>query len=177
MAKLYGVVAKFEDAPELLGAARKAYQQGYRKMDAYSPFYIEGLADAIGFCHNNISLIFFVAGLVGGVGAFFMQYAIAKFDYPIIVAGRPFNSWPAFIPITFELTVLLSGVMGFIGMLVANGLPMPYHPVFNLPSFAASASRDRFFLCIEAGDAKFDLEGAKEFLRGLDALEVSEVEK
>ena len=177
MADIYGVMAEFEEADQLLEAGQKAYAEGYREMDAYSPFHIEGLADAVGFHRSRVSLVFLVAGIIGGVGAFFMQWAIAKLDYPINVGGRPLNSWPAWIPITFELTVLFSGVIGFIGLLIMNNLPMPYHPVFNVPSFSASASRDRFFLCIEARDPKFDLEQTRAFLSGLNPLEVSEVEK
>jgi len=177
VADIYGVMAEFEEADQLLEAGQKAYAEGYREMDAYSPFHIEGLADAVGFHRSRVSLVFLVAGIIGGVGAFFMQWAIAKLDYPINVGGRPLNSWPAWIPITFELTVLFSGVIGFIGLLIMNNLPMPYHPVFNVPSFSASASRDRFFLCIEARDPKFDLEQTRAFLSGLNPLEVSEVEK
>lgn len=173
---IYGVMAEFDEADQLLEAARKTYQEGYRMLDAYSPFDIEGLADAIGFHRSNVSLVFLLAGLIGCFGGFFLQYAIAVLDYPINVGGRPLNSWPAFIPITFELTVLCSGVAGFIGMLVMNSLPMPYHPVFNVPSFSACASRDRFFLCIESRDPKFDLEQTTTFLRGLNPREVSEVE-
>jgi hypothetical protein len=146
-------------------------------MDAYAPLHVEGLADAIGFHRSRVSLVFLLAGLAGGLGGFLLQYYIAKIDYPIIVGGRPLNSWPAFIPITFELTVLCAGVIGFIAMLAMNHLPTPYHPVFNNPSFQVHGSRDRFYLCIERADPKFDLEATKSFLLQLHPKEVSEIEQ
>lgn len=173
---LYGILAEFETAEALLNASRKAHAEGYRKMDAYAPLHIEGLADAIGFRRSRVPLVFLIAGLVGGIGGFLLQYYIAKIDYPIIVGGRPLNSWPAFIPITFELTILCAGVIGFIAMLVMNRLPTPYHPVFNNASFAAHASRDRFYLCIEAKDPQFDLETTRNFLLHLDPREVSQID-
>ncbi len=173
----HGFLAEFEDPEALLRASRQAYQEGYRRMDAYAPFHVEGLADAIGFHKSWVSLAFLIAGLTGGIGGFLLQLYIAKFDYPIIVGGRPLNSWPAFIPITFELTVLCAGVIGFIAMLAMNRLPTPYHPVFNDPSFAAHASRDRFYLCIEAEDPKFDSDGTRAFLLRLNPREVSQIEE
>lgn len=171
------MMAEFEDEEDLLQASRRAYREGYRRMDAYTPFHVEGLADAIGFHRSRVPLVFLIAGLAGGIGGFFLQYYIAKIDYPINVAGRPLNSWPAFIPISFELTVLCAGVIGFIGMLIMNRLPMPYHPVFSNPSFAAHAMRDRFYLCIESADPKFDMEGTRAFLSQLNPKEVAEIEK
>jgi hypothetical protein len=175
--KPYGILAEFENPDDLLSATRKAHQEGYRQMDAYAPFHIEGLSDALGFHRSRVSLVFLIAGLAGGIGGFFLQYYIAKFDYPIIVGGRPLNSWPAFIPITFELTVLCAGVVGFIGMLIMNRLPTPYHPVFNNPSFREHASSDRFYLCIQSDDPHFDVERTKNFLRQLNPKEVSELEE
>ncbi len=176
MSTVYGILAQFDTPAQLVSAAERAYAKGYRKMDAYSPFSVEGLADAIGFRRTSVPLVVLIGGIIGCIGGFILQYYIAKYDYPINVAGRPLNSWPAFIPITFELTVLLAALSAFFGMLALNGLPQPYHPVFNVPSFAASGSRDRFFLCIEAADAAFDLEQTRGFLESLGAREVSEVE-
>jgi hypothetical protein len=172
----YGILAEFEDADRLLDAARRAYREGYRRMDAYSPFHIEGLADAIGFHRSHVSLVFLVAALIGAIGGFLLEYYIAVIDYPINVAGRPLNSWPAFVPIMFELTVLCSGVAGFIAMLIMNRLPMPYHPVFNSDSFKEHAMSDRFYLGIESNDPKFDPNETKAFLQQLNAKEVSELE-
>jgi hypothetical protein len=174
---LYGILAEFEDADELLQAARKTYQEGYRKIDAYSPFHIDGLADGIGFHRSKMSLVFLLAALGGAIGGFFLQFYIAVFDYPINVAGRPLNSWPAFIPITFEMTVLCAGIVGFIAMLIMNHLPMPYHPVFNNESFTNHAMSDRFYLSVEAKDPKFDPERTKAFMRQLNPKEVYDVEE
>jgi len=173
---LYGVMAEFADSEGLLHAAREAYAAGYRKMDAYSPLPVDGLAEAIGFRRNLVSPLVLLAGISGACGGFGLMYWISTIAYPFNVAGRPMNSWPAYIPITFECTVLLAGLTAMIGMFALNGLPQPYHPVFNVPEFAR-ASTDRFFLCIEADDPKFDREGAKVFLTGLNPIEVTEVEK
>ncbi len=171
---IYGLMAEFEQPDHLLSAAEKAYQAGYRKMDAYSPFPIEGLAEAIGFHRNAVAPIVLIGGLVGCLTGFFLQYLIAVYDYPLNIGGRPLNSWPSFIPITFELTVLFGAFSALFGMLALNGLPMPYHPVFNVPGFAM-ASQNRFFLCIESADSAFDRGKTGEFLRTLQAREVSEV--
>ena len=174
---VYGLMAEFEGPEELLHAAQRAYGEGYRSMDAYSPFPVEGLADAIGFHKTAVPLVVLIGGLIGAFGGFMLQYYVAKIDYPINVGGRPLNSWPAFIPISFELTVLIASLFAFIGMLIMNGLPMPYHPVFNVPAFAASASNDRFFLCIDAHDPKFDRDATRSFLLQLNPKEVAEVER
>ncbi len=171
---IYGLMAEFDEPEQLLGAARKAYADGYRRMDAYTPFPIEGLAEAIGFHRNMVALIVLIGGIVGCLTGFFLQYYVAVINYPINVGGRPLNSWPAFIPITFELTVLFGALSAVLGMLALNGLPMPYHPVFNVPKFEL-ASRNRFFLCIESEDPRFDREKTSGFLRGLKAGSVSEV--
>ncbi len=168
-------MAEFEHPGELLLAAEKAYREGYRRMDAYTPFPIEGLAEAIGFRHTRLPLIVLIGGLVGCVAGFLMQYYLSAVDYPLNIGGRPFNSWPAFIPITFEVTVLVAALSAVLGMLALNGLPRPYHPVFNDPRFAM-ASRNRFFLCIEASDPKFDREQTKRFMEGLTTHGVSEVD-
>ncbi len=174
---LHGIMAEFEQPEQLLEAARRTYAAGYRKMDAYSPMPIEGLADAIGFTRNWVSVVVLVGGLAGCVGGFGLLWWIAMIAYPHNVGGRPFNSWPAFIPVTFECTVLLAALSAVIGMLMMNKLPMPYHPVFNVPEFSRRASIDRFFLCIEADDPMFDRARTRAFLQELNPEEVAEVEK
>src|SRR5579872_4918330 len=173
---LYGIMAQFREPEEVLEAANRAYAAGYRNMDAYSPMPIEGLAEAVGFRRNWVSPIVLLFGMCGCVGGFMLLWWITVVAYPHNVAGRPFNSWPAYIPITFEMMVLIPCLTAVIGMLAMNGLPEPYHPVFNVPEFQR-CSRDRFFLCIEATDPKFDVAGTRQFLEELHPLEVSEVEK
>lgn len=173
---LYGMMAEFGTPEELLAAARAAHQAGYRKMDAYSPFAVEGVAEAIGFSKTRVPLVVLIGGIVGGVAAYAMQWYSAVIDYPLNVGGRPLHSWPAFVPITFELTVLFAAIAGVIGMLAMNGLPKPYHPVFNVPEFKL-ASQTRFFLCIEADDQVFEPNEVREFFRSLGAISVREVEK
>jgi hypothetical protein len=175
-AGIFGLMAEFADPEALAEAARHAYAEGYRRMDAYSPFPIEGLAEAIGFHKNRLPLLVLIGGIAGCVGGFYLQYWASVIDFPINVGGRPFNSWPAFVPVTFELTILLAALTAVLGMLALNGLPMPYHPVFNVERFQL-ASRDRFFLCIEARDAKFDLARTRQFLESIDAQGVYEVER
>ncbi len=169
---LHGIMAEFEQPEQLLEAARRTYAAGYRKMDAYSPMPIEGLADAIGFTRNWVSVVVLVGGLAGCVGGFGLLWWIAMIAYPHNVGGRPFNSWPAFIPVTFECTVLLAALSAVIGMLMMNKLPMPYHPVFNVPGFGR-ATRDRFFLCVEARDPQY--ETARGFLESLGAMVIADV--
>ena len=173
---LHGVMAEFADPEALLAASHRAYAAGYRNMDAYTPMPVEGLAESIGFKKNYVSLAVLIAGLCGCIGGFSLMYWISVIAYPDNIGGRPFNSWPAYIPITFECTVLLAGLTAMISMFAMNGLPQPYHPVFNNPAFDR-ASQDRFFLCIEADDPKFDREETKFFLLQLNPIEVTEVEK
>jgi hypothetical protein len=170
----YGMMAEFDDPEHLVEATRHAYERGYRMMEAYTPFPVEGLADALGFRHNKIPAVVLIGGIVGGLGGFFMQWYSATLSYPIIVGGRPFNSWPAFIPITFEMTVLFASLAAVFGMLGLNGLPRPHHPVFNVPDFVL-ASRNRFFLCIQARDPKFELEAVRRFLEEHHPRAISEV--
>jgi hypothetical protein len=176
MATLHGVMAEFEHPEALVQAAQKTYAAGYRKLDAYSPFPIEGLSEAIGFHHDRLPLLVLIGGLCGAFLGFGLQYWVSAVNYPVNVGGRPFNSWPAFIPVTFEMTILLAAFTAVLGMLALNGLPMPYHPVFNAPRFAL-ATRDRFFLCIEATDPLYGREAARELLRTLGAKEVVDVEE
>ena len=173
--ELYGLMAEFETVEDLLAAANRARTAGYRRMDAFTPLPVEGLAEAVGFGHTRLPLLVFVGGALGCFTGFYLQYYGSVFGYPLNVGGKPLNSWPAFIPITFELTVLFAAIFCVFGLLALNGLPTPYHPVFNVPSFAL-ASRDRFFLCIKARDPKFDREKTKEFLKGLKAREVTDIE-
>ena len=172
---LYGVMAEFESPTDLVAAARRVYSLGYRRINGYSPYPIEELAEAIGFTHTSLPLIVFIGGVLGGLGGFFMQYWIEVINYPINVGGKPMNSWPAFIPITFEMTVLCAAFAAVLGMLVLNKLPQPYHPVFNVPDFAL-ATRDRFFLAIEANDAKFNHAEVVDLLNSLGAVAVNDVE-
>jgi hypothetical protein len=172
---VYGVMAEFDSPEDLLAAAHRAHREGYRQMDAYSPFPIHGLAEAIGFRRTWLPLLVLIGGVLGALAGFGTQYYAAVIDYPINVGGRPLNSWPAFIPVTFEVTILFAALTAVLGMLALNGLPMPYHPVFNAPRFAL-ASHDRFFLCIEAADPRFDRQGTRRFLESLNAREVTDVE-
>jgi len=172
---LYGVVAEFDAGETLVAAVRKTVGEGYRNLEAYSPFPIEGLDEALGFHRSRVPLITLLGGIVGGVGGFFMQWFAAVIHYPMNIGGRPLNSWPAFIPVTFELTILCAAIATVLGMLGLNGLPMPYHPLFNVPSFER-ASRDRFFLCVESKDPKFDGEGTKRFLESLNPKGVYDVD-
>jgi hypothetical protein len=173
--RLYGLLAEFESPDALLHAAERAHEDGYRQLDAYTPFPIEGLSEAIGFHKNSLPLLVLIGGIVGALVGFLSQYYAAVIDYPINVGGRPLNSWPSFIPVTFEVTILVAALTTVLGMLALNGLPMPYHPVFNVSRFAL-ATRDRFFLAIEAADPRFDREATRRFLEGLGAKEVSDVE-
>jgi hypothetical protein len=143
-------------------------------MDAYSPFPVEHLAEALGFRHTRLPTLVFLGGLAGGLGGFFMQYWMMVVDYPVNIGGRPLNSWPAWIPVTFETTVLAAALTAVLGMLGLNGLPQPYHPLFHVPRFAL-ASNDRFFLCIEATDPRFDREATRAFLADLHPREISDV--
>ncbi|HEY2906981.1 MAG TPA: DUF3341 domain-containing protein [Vicinamibacterales bacterium] len=171
---IYGLMAEFDDPNALVAATYRAYHTGYRQMDAYSPFPIEELHEALGAPHSKLPLIVLIGGLCGGLGGYYLQYWVAAITYPINVGGRPFHSWPAFIPVTFECTILAAALSAVLGMLALNGLPTPYHPVFNVPRFAL-ASRNRFFLVIESKDAKFDLEGTRSFLETLNPREVTTV--
>jgi len=172
---IYGLLAEFDRPDDLLAAAHRAHEAGYRRMDAYTPLPIAGLAEAIGFRRTHLPLIVLLGGIVGGVGGYLLQYYASVIDYPLNVGGRPLHSWPAFIPVTFELTILGAALAAVLGMLALNGLPMPYHPVFNVPRFEL-ATRKRFLLCLEASDPQFDRDGTKRFLERLPSQAVYEVE-
>jgi hypothetical protein len=171
---LHGVMGEFETPEQLLAAAKKARDAGYKHIDAYTPFPIEGLSEAIGFRWTAVPLITLIGGVGGGLTGFGLQYWCSAISYPMNIAGRPLNSWPAFIPVTFELTVLGASIFAVVSMIALNKLPQPYHPVFNVERFAG-ASTDRFFLVIEARDAKFDLAASSRFLQEASAKHVTEV--
>jgi hypothetical protein len=168
----YGMMAEFDAATALVDATARTYDAGYRRIDAYSPFPIEELHHALGSPRSRLPLIVLLGGVAGCIGGFFLQYWAATIAYPINVGGRPLNSWPAFIPITFECTILVAALAAVLGMLAVNGLPTPYHPVFNVERFAL-ASRNRFFLCIEAADVNFDVVETRRFLESLGPQEVT----
>ena len=171
---IYGLMAEFDNPTALVSAARRAREEGYRKLDAYSPFPIEELSDALHLHRNKLPLIVLIGGIVGGLLGYLLQYYVTVIYYPINIAGRPLNSWPAYIVITFELTILLAALSTVLGLIALCGLPMPYHPTFNVPRFAL-ASRNRFFLCIEATDPLFDRQKTGDFLQTLQPSEVTEV--
>jgi hypothetical protein len=171
---VYGILAEFDDHQRLIEAARRCREEGYTRVEAYSPFPVEGLAEATGFRRTRLPLVVLLGGIVGGAGAFFMQYYANVFDYPLNIGGRPYNSWPSFIPITFELTVLGAALAAVWGMLALNGLPMPHHPLFSSPHFDR-ATRDRFFVCIKARDPRFDRGSTRRFLESLTPRSVEEV--
>jgi ActD protein len=172
--RIYGIMAEFDSASDLVAAARKTHEAGYRKIDAYSPFPVEELAEAIGFHSNRVAFVTLIGAITGGLTGYLMQYWMNAVDYPVIVGGKPPHSWPAFIPITFEMTILFGGISAVLGMLALNGLPMPYHPVFSVPRFAM-ATKDRFFLIVFSTDPKYTPAGTKQFLESLVPRSISEV--
>jgi Alternative complex III, ActD subunit len=172
---IYGLLAQFEDPKALVAAAKRVYAAGYRKIDTFSPYPIEEAWEAIGHHDRRLSFIVLAGGITGLLSGLGLEEWISFVGYPVNIAGKPLNSWPQFIPVVFELTILFAALAAVIGMIVLNGLPMPYHPAFNVESFAR-ASRDRFFLIVESEDPKFDRQATAEFLKGLNATEVSEVE-
>lgn len=169
----YGLVAAFDTKEEVVRAAQAAHRAGYRKMDAYTPVPVDGLAEALGRKGTWMPLIVLVGGIGGGVVGFFMQWYAMGFFYPLNIGGRPFNSWPMFIPITFELTVLTAALCGVFGMLLLNGLPRFHHPIFSTPGIER-ATVDRFFLCIESADPHWNDEGTRRFLEELRPAEIME---
>lgn len=171
---VYGVMAEFDSPKALVEAARRTYEAGFRKIDTYSPFPIEEAAEAIGFHHNGVPLVVLIGGILGGLSGYLLQWWINVVSYPVNIGGRPHHSWPAFIVVTFEMTILFAGLSAVFGMLALNGLPMPYHPVFNVPRFAF-ASKDRFFLIIFSSDPKYSAVGTREFMEGLQPRSISEV--
>ena len=171
---IYGMMAEFDTPVALVEAAKRTYQAGYKKIDTYSPFPIEGLAEEIGFHRDEVPLVVLIGGIVGGLTGYLMQYWMSAVAYPLNIGGKPYHSWPAFIVITFEMTILFAGISAVFGMLALNGLPMPYHPVFNVPRFTR-ASKHRFFLVVFSSDVNYDPAGTRQFLESLDPRSVSEV--
>jgi hypothetical protein len=169
---VHGVMAEFETPEELVEACHRSYAAGFRRMDAYAPMPVTGLAEALGFKRNKVALCVLIAGVCGAVGGFSLLEWITVIAYPHNVGGRPLNSWPEYIPITFECMVLLAGLTAMISMLAMNGLPKPYHPVFNVQAFER-ASVDKFFLCIESSDPQFRVDDTTEFLRDIGGKEVT----
>ena len=172
--RVYGLLAEFPQPENLLAAATAARAAGYRRMDAYTPFPVHGLSEAIGFHHTRLPVIVLIGGIVGACLGFGLQYWYETQHYLMNVGGRPHNSWPSFVIITFETTILCAAISAVLGMLALNGLPQPYHPLFNVPSFEL-ASRSHFFLCIEARDPKFDLDATRQFLEGLGPMAIAVV--
>jgi len=171
---LYGLAASFSSPEAVLKAAKKVHAAGYRHAEGYSPHAVEGLCEALGFKKTGVPLIVFIGGICGGLGGYFMLWYANVISYPWNIGGKPPNSWPAFIPITFEMTVLGASLLALLGMLVLNGLPCLYHPMFKAPTFK-QASQNQYFICIEVGDPLFDMERTREFLMSLDPLAVMEV--
>ena len=173
--RLYGLLAEFAAADELIAAAREAFAAGYRRLDAYSPMPVEGLSEALGFHRTRLPAVVLAGGIVGGLLGYGMQWYMMVVSYPINVGGRPLHSWPAFLPVTFELTILGAALAAVLGMLALNGLPRPHHPLFNVPEFSL-ATQNRFFLCVEATDELFEFDRTTEFLRGAGAVTVTPVQ-
>jgi Protein of unknown function (DUF3341) len=172
----YGLMAEFDSAQALFDAAKRVGEAGYTKTDAYSPFPIHGLHEALGFKERLVAPIVLIGGISGVLAGYGLQYWTQVMDWPMNIGGRPYHSWVSFIPVTFEVTILLSAFAAVFGMLALNGLPMPYHPVFNAPNFAL-ASRDRFFLCIESKDPQFNHDETWAFLSKLGPRVVMDVEE
>ena len=172
---VYGLMAEFDDPNALVDAAKRTYEAGYRRIDAFSPYPIEAAWEAIGQHDRRLSFIVLAGGVTGLLAGFGLQEWVHQLAYPINIAGKPLNSWPQFVPVMFELTILFAALSAVIGMIVLNGLPQPYHPVFNVPRFE-HATRDKFFLLVESTDPKFDRAKTLDFLNGLNPSEVNEVE-
>jgi hypothetical protein len=171
---IYGLMGEFQDPAALLAAARRAREAGYRRMDAYSPFPVEGLSEALELPPTRMPLLVLAGGILGCAGGYILQVWAMVWSYPLNIGGRPLHSWPSFIPVAFETTILCAALAAVFGMLALNGLPMPYHPVFNVPRFSA-ASRHAFFLCVEAADPVFHAEELRRRFREWGAKEVSDV--
>jgi hypothetical protein len=171
---IFGLLAEFGKPEEIVAATRLAREAGYRDMDAYTPYPGEGLAGALGLGRTRVPLIVLVGGIVGAIAGYGMQYWMMAVDYPLNVGGKPLNSWPAFLPVTFEVAILFAGLSALFGMLLLNGLPRPYHPIFNVPRFI-EASQERFFLGIEATDPRFDGAQTRAFLEGLSPARILEI--
>jgi hypothetical protein len=173
---IYGLMAEFDDVTALVSATKRVRAEGYQHFDAYTPFPVHQLFEALEFNDRRLPLLVLLGGIFGCCAGFGLCYWVSTTAYPLNIGGRPFNSWPAFIPVTFEVTILIASLTAVVSLIVLNGLPMPYHPVFNVKRFAERASQDGFFLAIEAEDAKFDRANTRAFLQQLGAREVNEIE-
>jgi hypothetical protein len=173
---LYGLMAEFGDVNALVDAAKRTRAEGYRRIDAYTPFPVHELFETLDLNDRRVPLFVLIGGIIGCLAGFGLCYWVSVIAYPMNIGGRPFNSWPAFIPVTFEVTILVASITAVLTLIVLNGLPMPYHPVFNVQRFAQHASQDGLFLAIEAEDPKFDRERTRTFLQQLGAREVNEIE-
>jgi len=171
----YGLLAEFETPSQLVHAAENAYAAGYRRMDCYTPYPVEEAAEAIGFHKNEVPLVTLLGGLLGLTAMFLLESWISIWAYPLNIAGRPYFSWPAFIVPAYEWTILWAGLSAAFGMLALNKLPALYHPLFNAPNFRSGATTDKFFLCLEALDPKFNLTETRAYLEALGPLSVVEV--
>ena len=174
---LYGVMAEFEDPTALVEATRRTYDEGYRAFDSFSPFPIHETFAAMHIEDRRVPLLVLGGGIAGMFTGLGLQAWVSAVAYPLNIGGRPYLSWPMFVPVTFELTILFAAFAAVFGMFILNGLPMPYHPVFNVARFAEHASQDRFFLAIEATDAKFDRAGTRTLLQGLGAKDINDVQE
>lgn len=172
---IYGLMAEFDAPEKILAAAERARDAGYREMDAFTPFPMEELTQALGVEQSKLSLFVLCCGIAGGLTGFFLPYVASVFDYPLNIGGRPLNSWPHWVPIMFEMTVLFAAFGAVVGMIFRNGLPRPVHPVFNVDRFEL-ASRDKFFLCIESTDPKFERSETERFLKSLKPTHFSVVD-
>ncbi len=172
--QFYGLMAEFDSPDKLIAAVRRARQAGYRGIDAYTPYPVDGLAEALDFRRTWVPPIVLAGGILGAILGYGLQYYVSVIAYPLNVGGRPLNSWPMFVPVTFEMAILVAALFAVLGMLALNGLPMPYHPVFNVPRFEL-ATRDHFFLVVQADDPRFDLEGTRRILKDWGAREVLDV--
>ena len=173
---LYGLMAEFPDTTSLVEATKRTQAEGYRQYDAYSPFPIHELFEAMEVDDKRLPFLVLMGGVLGCIAGFGLCYWVSVIAYPLNIGGRPYNSWPSFIPVTFEVTILLASLTTVLALIVLNGLPMPYHPVFNVQRFREHASQDGLFLAIEADDPKFDRERTRAFLQGLGATEVNEIQ-
>lgn len=174
MSRIWGLLAEFASADDLLAAARRVHAAGFQRAEAYSPFHVDGLAEALGFRRSRVPMFTFAGGLLGGLGGFFLQWYSAVVDYPLNIGGRPLDSWPLFVPVTFEMAVIGGAFAAFLSMLVANGLPRLRHPLFAVPEFDL-AMRNRFFLCLRCDDPAFEDGRARQLLEGLHPMRCLEV--
>jgi hypothetical protein len=170
----FGLLAEFVEPDALVTAARQVYDKGYRDFEAYAPMPVAGLSEAVGFPRSRMPLVVLVGGVVGCLAGYAMQYFISVVDYPLNIGGRPLNSWPSFVPVIFEMTVLFGALAAVLGMLAMNGLPRPHHPLFGVPQFDR-ATQDRFFLCIRRTDPLYHQRTTRDFLQRLGARGVVDV--